>query len=62
VLLLVGYDGGADGGRGELVALEADGGVAGCDGKGLGKLEGGAADHWGCVSGNFFVWGSDGSG
>ena len=45
MLLLVGDDGGADGGGGELVSLEADGGVAGCDGKGLGELEGRAADH-----------------
>ena len=45
MLLLVGDDGGADGGAGELVALEANGGVAGCDGKGLGELEGRAADH-----------------
>lgn len=45
MLLLVGDDGGADGGGGELVSLEADGGVAGCDDKGLGELEGRAADH-----------------
>lgn len=62
MLLLVGYDGGVDGGRGELVALKADGGVAGCDGKGLGELEGGAADHWGGVSGIFFLWRRNGRG